>query len=123
MSLPEKHLSIVYHSPYGHTAKVASAIASGAEVMGVKVHVMNIEHIDWDVLDASQGIIFGSPTYMGSVTADFKKFMDSTSKRWKNRLWQGKLAAGFSNLGGLRGDKLGGFEQIYIFCVEDGVVW
>ncbi len=79
MSLPEKHLSIVYHSPYGHTAKVASAIASGAEVMGVKVHVMNIEHIDWDVLDASQGIIFGSPTYMGSVTADFKKFMDSTS--------------------------------------------
>ncbi|MFW2747503.1 flavodoxin family protein, partial [Acinetobacter baumannii] len=24
MSLPEKHLSIVYHSPYGHTAKVAS---------------------------------------------------------------------------------------------------
>ena len=45
MSLPEKHLSIVYHSPYGHTAKVASAIASGAEVMGVKVHVMNIEHI------------------------------------------------------------------------------
>ncbi|MCW1288300.1 flavodoxin family protein, partial [Acinetobacter baumannii] len=27
MSLPEKHLSIVYHSPYGHTAKVASAIA------------------------------------------------------------------------------------------------
>ncbi|MFH4307673.1 flavodoxin family protein, partial [Acinetobacter baumannii] len=57
MSLPEKHLSIVYHSPYGHTAKVASAIAAGAQVMGVKVHVMNIEHIDWDVLDASQGII------------------------------------------------------------------
>ncbi len=34
MSLPE-NISIVYHSPYGHTAKVASAIASGAEVMGV----------------------------------------------------------------------------------------
>ena len=83
MSLPEKHLSIVYHSPYGHTAKVASAIAAGAEVMGVKVHLMNIEHIDWDALDASHGIIFGSPTYMGSMTADFKKFMDSTSKRWK----------------------------------------
>ncbi|EXR59960.1 flavodoxin family protein [Acinetobacter baumannii 25307_6] len=123
MSLPEKHLSIVYHSPYGHTAKVASAIASGAEVMGVKVHVMNIEHIDWDVLDASQGIIFGSPTYMGSVTADFKKFMDSTSKRWKNRLWQGKLAAGFANSGGLSGDKLAGLQQLNIFAMQHGMLW
>ena len=86
MSLPE-NISIVYHSPYGHTAKVASAIASGAEVMGVKVHVMNIEHIDWDVLDASQGIIFGSPTYMGSVTADFKSL-------WIVHLNVGKIVYG-----------------------------
>ena len=47
MSLPEKHLSIVYHSPYGHTAKVAFAIAAGAEVMGVKVHLMNIEPVSY----------------------------------------------------------------------------
>lgn len=92
MSLPEKHLSIVYHSPYGHTAKVASAIAAGAEVMGVKVHLMNIEHIDWDALDASQGIIFGSPTYMGSMTADFKKNL------WTVLLSVGKNVCGKANL-------------------------
>ena len=51
---------------------------------------------------------------MGSVTADFKKFMDSTSKRWKNRLWQGKLAAGFANSGGLSGDKLAVLQQLNI---------
>ncbi|MDD9850075.1 flavodoxin, partial [Escherichia coli] len=82
-----------------------------------------IEHIDWDVLDASQGIIFGSPTYMGSVTADFKKFMDSTSKRWKNRLWQGKLAAGFANSGGLSGDKLAVLQQLNIFAMQHGMLW
>ena len=101
MSQIRKSLSIVYHSPYGHTAKVAAYIAQGAKKMGIEVHLMPIEHIDWDLLDASQGIIFGSPTYMGSVSADFKRFMDSSSKRWRDRIWQGKLAAGFANSGGL----------------------
>ena len=40
--------------------------------------------------------------------------MDSTSKRWKNRLWQGKLAAGFANSGGLSGDKLAVLQQLNI---------
>lgn len=48
------------------------------------------------------------------MTADFKKFMDSTSKRWKERLWQGKLAAGFANSGGLSGDKLAVLQQLNI---------
>ena len=112
MSLLKKSLCIVYHSPYGHTAKVASYIAQGAKTLAVDVHLMSIEHIDWDALDAAHGIIFGSPTYMGSVSADFKKFMDSTSKRWKNRLWQGKLAAGFANSGCLSGDKLAVLQQL-----------
>ena len=123
MSLPEKHLSIVYHSPYGHTAKVAAYIAKGAEVLGVKVHLMNIEHIDWDVLDMSQGIIFGSPTYLGSVTGQFKLFMDSSSKRWMKRTWQGKLAAGFTNSGGLSGDKLSVLQQINLFAMQHGMLW
>lgn len=40
--------------------------------------------------------------------------MDSTSKRWKERLWQGKLAAGFANSGGLSGDKLAVLQQLNI---------
>ncbi|MEK5760772.1 flavodoxin family protein, partial [Acinetobacter variabilis] len=59
----------------------------------------------------------------GSVTADFKKFMDSTSKRWKNRLWQGKLAAGFANSGGLSGDKLAVLQQLNIFAMQHGMLW
>ncbi|BBF77922.1 flavodoxin family protein [Acinetobacter ursingii] len=123
MSLLKKSLCIVYHSPYGHTAKVASYIAQGAKTLAIDVHLMSIEHIDWDALDAAHGIIFGSPTYMGSVSADFKKFMDSTSKRWKNRLWQGKLAAGFANSGGLSGDKLAVLQQLNIFAMQHGMLW
>ena len=112
MTTLPKSLAIVYHSPYGHTAKVAQYIAKGAMQIGVTVHVMSIEHIDWDKLDQAHGIILGCPTYMGSVTGQFKMFMDSTSKRWINRLWQGKLAAGFTNSGGLSGDKLSVLQQI-----------
>ncbi|WP_288389994.1 flavodoxin family protein [uncultured Acinetobacter sp.] len=123
MSQIRKSLSIVYHSPYGHTAKVAAYIAQGAKKMGIEVHLMPIEHIDWDLLDASQGIIFGSPTYMGSVSADFKRFMDSSSKRWRDRIWQGKIAAGFANSGGLSGDKLSVLQQIHLFAMQHGMLW
>lgn len=57
------------------------------------------------------------------MTADFKKFMDSTSKRWKERLWQGKLAAGFANSGGLSGDKLAVLQQLNIFAMQHGMLW
>ncbi|SPL70357.1 flavodoxin family protein [Acinetobacter stercoris] len=123
MSLSSKSIAIVYHSPYGHTAKVASFIAQGAKKTGIQVYTMDIEHIDWIKLDDADAIIFGSPTYMGSITADYKKFMDSTSKRWKNRLWQGKLAAGFTNSGGLSGDKLSVLQQINLFAMQHGMIW
>lgn len=123
MSDLNKSLAIVYHSPYGHTAKVAQFIAQGAQNLGVAVHIMNIEEIDWDVLDQVQAIVFGCPTYMGSVSGPFKMFMDSSSKRWKNRAWQGKLSAGFTNSGGLSGDKLSVLQQINLFAMQHGMIW
>lgn len=123
MSDLNKSLAIVYHSPYGHTEKVAQFIAQGAQNLGVAVHIMNIEEIDWDVLDQVQAIVFGCPTYMGSVSGPFKMFMDSSSKRWKNRDWQGKLSAGFTNSGGLSGDKLSVLQQINLFAMQHGMLW
>lgn len=123
MSLSTRSLAIVYHSPYGHTAKVASYIAQGAQKMGAQVHLMSIEQLDWAQLDQAHCIVFGCPTYMGSVTADFKKFMDSSSKRWKDRMWQGKLGAGFTNSGGLSGDKLSVLQQINLFAMQHGMLW
>ncbi|NHC04289.1 flavodoxin family protein [Acinetobacter sp. 187] len=123
MSDSSKSLAIVYHSPYGHTAKVAQYIAQGASKLKMTVHSMSIEQIDWELLDQADAIVFGSPTYMGSVSGPFKMFMDSSSKRWKNRDWQGKLAAGFTNSGGLSGDKLSVLQQINLFAMQHGMLW
>jgi NAD(P)H dehydrogenase (quinone) len=123
MSLSAKSIAIVYHSPYGHTAKVASCIAQGAEQAGITVHSMNIEQIDWEVLDHADAIVFGCPTYMGSITSGLKQFMEQSSKRWLARTWQGKLAAGFTNGGGLSGDKLAVLQQINLFAMQHGMLW
>lgn len=123
MSLSEKSIAIVYHSPYGHTAKVASFIAQGAQQAGVQVHSMNIEQIDWDILDQSDAIVFGCPTYMGNLTSGLKLFMEQSSKRWLARAWQGKVAAGFTNGGGLSGDKLAVLQQINLFAMQHGMLW
>lgn len=123
MSLSPKSLAIVYHSPYGHTAKVASYIAQGAEQEGIVVHCMNIEHVDWEILDQADAIVLGCPTYMGSLTSALKQFMEHSSKRWLARTWQGKLAAGFTNGGGLSGDKLAVLQQINLFAMQHGMLW
>ena len=123
MSLSDQSLAIVYHSPYGHTAKVADFIAQGAQKVGVQVHLMDIEHLDWEALDAAQAIVFGCPTYMGNITSGLKLFMEQSSKRWLARSWQGKLAAGFTNGGGLSGDKLAVLQQINLFAMQHGMLW
>ncbi len=123
MSLSTKSLAIVYHSPYGHTAKVASYIAQGAKQTAIQVHCMNIEQVDWEVLDRADAIIFGCPTYMGSITSALKLFMEQSSKRWLARTWQGKIAAGFTNGGGLSGDKLAVLQQINLFAMQHGMLW
>ena len=64
-------LAIVYHSGYGHTAKVAEHVAKGARgVTGVEVDLIKADDLQnadegpWESLAAADGIIFGSPTYI-----------------------------------------------------------
>lgn len=124
-------LVVLYHSNYGHTRRVAYEIARGADP---KVPALAIDVKDlmastqttqslWQIVDQAGLIAFGSAVYMGSATADFKAFMDSTSKRWLERTWQGKLAAGFANSGGLSGDKLAVLQQICLFAMQHGMNW
>ena len=116
-------VSVVYHSPYGHTAKVAQHIAQGAAQMDAQVTLMDVAEIEWDSLDQADIIVMGCPTYMGSITSALKQFMEQSSKRWLARTWQGKLAAGFTNGGGLSGDKLAVLQQINLFAMQHGMLW
>lgn len=91
MSVPVK-IVVVYHSGYGHTVKIAEAVARGAAAInGASVELVTAEQAPgrWELLDGADAIVMGAPTYMGSLSAPFKAFMDATShlqyaeKRWR----------------------------------------
>lgn len=121
-----KKVAVVYHSGYGHTERQAKAVAEGAAaVAGVTAQPISVADADkhWDDLAAADAIIFGAPTYMGSLSADFKKFMDDSSKAWFASAWKDKLAAGFTNSGSQSGDKLNAIIQLMVFANQQGMLW
>jgi NAD(P)H dehydrogenase (quinone) len=124
-----RHISIVFHSGYGHTAKVAQAVARGVEEGGAQMtlHAIdengNLPESSWDALDKAHAIIMGTPTYMGGPSWQFKKFADMSSRRWMQQSWKNKIAAGFTNSGSLSGDKLATLQQIQILCMQQSMIW
>lgn len=122
-------VAVVYHSGYGHTEVVAKAIAKGVENAGATVHLAKvgqdgtISEEAWAGLNAADAIIFGAPTYMGSVSGPFKMFMDATSKVWFTQGWKDKLAGGFTNSLSMSGDKLNSLFQLAILAAQHGMVW
>ena len=118
-------IAVIYHSNYGHTKRVAEAVVTGArqQLPESQVKAIDVHDVDWAFLDQADLLVFGSAVYMGSVTAEFKTFMDETSKRWYNRAWEGKWAAAFANSGGLSGDKLAVLQQISLYAMQHGMNW
>jgi multimeric flavodoxin WrbA len=121
-------LAVVYHSGYGHTARQAQAVARGADAAGdVDVTLVPTDDVErhWDLLAQADAIVFGAPTYMGSASAQFKVFMDATSRTVfaAGGLWRDKVAAGFTNSAARSGDKLATLQQLVIFAAQHGMHW
>jgi NAD(P)H dehydrogenase (quinone) len=121
-------VAVVYHSGYGHTAKQAEAVARGAaSIGGTQSLLISVDDIGqyWEKLETVDAIIFGSPTYMGSASAQFKGFMDATSRTVfaKGGKWANKIAAGFTNSAARSGDKLATLQQLAIFAAQHGMHW
>ncbi|ELS30787.1 MULTISPECIES: flavodoxin family protein [Pseudanabaena] len=127
-------IAIVYFSGSGHTHLTAEAIAEGVRKTGNHVELLRIkgEQITngrWqddeimEKLDRADAIVFGSPTYMGGVAAQFKAFLDAGSSAWFSRKWKDKIAAGFTHSGSLSGDKQGTLIYLSIYAAQQGMVW
>ena len=121
---------VVYHSGYGHTAKQAEAVAEGAgTVDGAVVNSIQVTDLEdaeseaWSHLDEADALIFGCPTYMGSLSAGLKAFMEASSGRWMEQKWADKLAGGFTNSGSQNGDKQNTLVDIATFAAQHGMIW
>ena len=115
---------VVFHSGYGHTQRMAQAVADGAGAELVAVDAEgNVDDAGWAALDAADAIIMGSPTYMGTVSWQFKKFADASSKKWFTQAWKDKLFAGFTNSATMNGDKLSTLHYLFTLAMQHSGVW
>jgi NAD(P)H dehydrogenase (quinone) len=129
------NIAVIYFSGTGHVHLMAEAIAAGAQTSpDTKVQLLRItgEQIvngRWKdeamvaSLNSADAIIFGTPTYMGGVAAQFKAFVDGVSSAWAQQLWKDKIAGGFTHSGGLSGDKQGTLIYLSINAAQHSMIW
>ncbi len=115
---------VVFHSGYGHTQRIAQEVASGADAELLPIDADgNLADGAWEQLAAADAIIFGTPTYMGGPSWQFKKFADASSKAWFTRAWQDKFFAGFSVSASLNGDKGQTLAYLNTLASQHGGLW
>ncbi|MBN8752384.1 MULTISPECIES: flavodoxin family protein [Variovorax] len=118
------NIVIVFHSGYGHTQRVAQAVADGAGAQLLAIDADgNLPEGGWETLAAADAIVLGSPTYMGGVSWQFKKFADASSKVWYTQGWKDKLFAGFTNSATMNGDKVTTMTYLWTLAMQHSGIW
>jgi multimeric flavodoxin WrbA len=122
----QPNVAIAFFSGWGHTAALAEAVAEGARQANAAVTLIPVGDLtdaDWATLDGADAIVFGTPTYMGNVSAGFQRFAEMTSKRCVRGEWRDKIAAGFVNSGAKSGDKLHVLMSLAVLAAQHHMHW
>ena len=131
----DTNVAVVYHSVTGTTAELAqAALRCAALVEGAVAFELRIDGADirdgryrnddaMQALSKADALIFGSPTFMGCVSAQFKAFADATSEFWFQRRWSGKFAAGFTVGNNPSGDQLSTIQYLSVLANQHGMLW
>jgi len=94
---------VLYHSTSGNTKLMADLVAEGAaSVPETEVRLRGVDEASADDLVWCDGVAVGSPTCMGTISWQMKRFWDETAQP----LWpkiEGKLGCAFSSCGGVGG--------------------
>lgn len=114
---------ILYHSRLGSVEQLTHLIARGVNAIdGMEAIIRTVPNISantqsseqvvpeagapyatLDDLKSCDGLILGSPTRFGNMSAELKHFIDSTSSVWMSGDLQGKPAAVFSSSSSMHG--------------------
>ncbi len=90
---------VVYDSETGNTEKMALAVAEGAkQISGAEVVVKKVDQTSIEDLLSADGIIMGSPTYYGQMSARLKALIDESVKI--HGKLEEKVGAAFTSSGG-----------------------
>lgn len=140
-------INIIFHSLYGHVSKLAEAIANGAkEVRGIEVNLYQVKetlsdeiiammgatetkkkfaHIPIATLDnlsEASGIIFGTPTRFGNMSAQMRAFLDMTGGLWAKGALIGKVGSVFTSTGTQHGGQESTILSFHTTLLHHGMI-
>jgi NAD(P)H dehydrogenase (quinone) len=93
---------VLYYSNEGHTKKMAGFVAEGAaQIHDIEIRTKSIKEANREDILWCDGIALGSPTHLGTVAADMKKFWEDLLPDWQKM--DGKIGCAFSSQGGWGG--------------------
>ena len=140
-------IKVIFHSLYGHTFKLAEAIAEGARsVPGVETEVLQVaETLPESVLEKmgaleakktfahipvakaadladADGLIFGTGTRFGSASAQLQTFFDTTGGLWAKGALVGKPGGVFVSTGTQHGGQETTLVGMHTFLLHHGMV-
>jgi NAD(P)H dehydrogenase (quinone) len=119
-------LFVVFHSGFGHTKLQAEAVHRGAaSVDGIDAEILTTDEAAEriDDLDGADAIIFGCPTYMGNMSAEMKKFLETAVTKWFTQSWKDKIAGAFTNSSSFSGDKLNTLFGLVVNAMQHGMIY
>lgn len=93
--------SILYFSRTGNTKRMAEAIAEGMRSEGgVETGIFPLDGIDVDFVNESRCVILGTPTYLATMAAQVKVWLDTPNQ---GLVVAGKLGGAFATQDYLHG--------------------
>jgi NAD(P)H dehydrogenase (quinone) len=139
---------VVYYSMYGHVFRMAQAVAKGAAEAGVEVLLRRTEELDLvkrraetdpyikaamdaqqdvpvctlDDLRSADGVLFGSPTRFGNMTAQMKLLFDGMGGLWGKGEMEGKPAGVFTSTATTHGGQETTLFTMYAPIVHLGMI-
>jgi multimeric flavodoxin WrbA len=127
-------IALIYFTHTNVTGQLMKAARKEIEGAGIEClshqiqgeEIVEGRYINSDLMAAlheCDAIIFGTPTYMGNVAAQFKAFADATSDFWFDQKWAGKVAAGVTSGSAPNGDQASTLQYLITLSSQHGMIW
>jgi NAD(P)H dehydrogenase (quinone) len=126
--MSDAKVSVIYYSATGSVWQLAKAVLQGAEKNGAEVRLRKVPELapdeaiasnaGWsshrletqDIAEATaadvtwaDGVVFGTPTRYGNVSAQLKQFLDTLGPQWAQGSLANKVYSGFVSVGTAHG--------------------
>ena len=112
--------AIIYDSRTNTTEKAAGFIAEGLKKTGdIEVKCFNIDNVDFDYVAGVDMAIFGSPTYMASVTGKMKNWLELNVRKLG---LAGKLGGAFATEQYIHGGAENAIKEMLVFMMVMGML-